>query len=111
MFTKVVTHRSRRTPLREKTKQTLAVLHVLAVVSAAIAMLASLIATDWPSAADGPRIALRIAAWSELGFASAILIVDITIDAFFLMRGRGRVIRDMVSSVPHVRPIRPAAPE
>ena len=77
MFTKVVTHRLRKFRRKEWTRA-LAILHAIAVVSAAVAVTASLIATDIDSVPN----CLHIAAWAGLAVAGIILIADIIIDEF-----------------------------
>jgi hypothetical protein len=78
LFTKVVTHRSRKEESTQQDKRRLAALHVVAVLSAAVAVGFSLLATGvcWKD----PWI--HIAAVSALVITSAILLTDIVIEEF-----------------------------
>jgi hypothetical protein len=81
LFTKVVSHRSRKAPRETQRAKALTAFHIIAVLSATIAVAASLVATDWQSAPDAVCAALRGVAWVGLGFAGVILIVDVIADA------------------------------
>jgi hypothetical protein len=84
IFTKIVVHRSKKTNARGWSRL-LAVLHVVAVVSAAVALVYSLRATDIAIETDR---GWRTIVWSGIALAGAILLVDIVAKEAFEWRER-----------------------
>lgn len=76
MFTKVVSHRTRKVDRTPNAIRWLARAHVLAVGAASAAVAISLAATDFKWTGVG----IRVATWTALVMAGGLLIVDIVID-------------------------------
>jgi hypothetical protein len=90
MVTKVLSHRTRKVPRKPKAMRTLARVHVLAVAAAATAVAISLAATDFKLTGIG----VRITAWTALGIAGGLLILDIVIDEMPHLRSTHETVAD-----------------
>ena len=95
VFTKVVTHRSRQAKWGAKGTNTIAVLHILAVLSAVVTVVVCLRATDNQVETDS---GWRTAAWVLLGLAGLILVADDIVDSILHARNRAKELRGCARS-------------
>jgi hypothetical protein len=105
VFTKIVVHRSKKTNAQGWSRL-LAVLHVVAVVSAAVALSFSLRATDIAIETDR---GWRTIVWSGIGLAGAILLVDIVAKEAFEWRERPKApcVKSSAQAPAETRPNKP----